>query len=331
MLRFVVCSGLLWSCLTVVCAAEPPETGHPRFLLEWGQLGDKPGEFHSPICVATSPSDDLFVADVNNSRIQRFTTEGKFVSEFELPRDQPERKQCIIGGLAADAEGLYLAFMMQHKIGVYSYDGKLLREWGSKGQQPGQFHQPGGLVIRSDGTIVIADQCNHRVQVFDRDGKFLREWGGHGADAGQFGGPEPAGSRFGGPHFLAQDREGRLYTTEGALGRIQQLDRDGAPLRVWGDKVREPGAFGEYTFGKLPNTFGPIGVFVDHRNRVWVSSLNDRVQAFTPEGRYLFALPTGPSGFVHPHGMAIDRAGHLYLADSGHQRIIKFALPDNPQ
>lgn len=309
-----------------LAAAEPIA---PKFLLEWGERGTKSGQFHSPIHIAIGPKDEVFVADLNNARIQRFTTEGKFVAEFALPIDQPPRKSTMVGGLALDGEHLYVAYMIQHKVGVFTHAGKPVREWGKKGTGDGEFNQPGGILLRKDGTILVVDQCNHRIQVFDANGKFLRKWGQHGSKSGEFGGLEPAGSRFAGPHFLAQDSKGRLYTTEGVLGRVQQFDAEGKPLAAWGSKTAEPGAFGEYTFGMLKNTFGPIGVFVDAKDRVWVSSLNDRVQAFTPEGRFLLKLEgngTKDDKFLHPHGMAQDRAGHFYIADAGHQRIVKFAM-----
>src|SRR5947199_367123 len=114
--------------------------------------------------------------------------------------------------------------------------GKLVRAWGKRGKGDGEFHQPGGIVLRPDGTLYVTDQCNHRVQKFTREGKFLGKWGAYGSKPGQFGAPEPAGSRFGGPHFLTQDSKGRLYTTEGARGRVQQLSAEGQPLLAWGDK-----------------------------------------------------------------------------------------------
>jgi streptogramin lyase len=69
---------------------------------------------------------------------------------------------------------------------------------------------------------------------------------------------------------------------------------------------------------------------VDKRDRVWVSSLNDRVQAFTPQGKFLFAI--GGSGkelgqFARPHGMAMDSKGFLYVCDAGNQRVQKFEVP----
>ena len=143
----------------------------------------------------------------------------------------------------------------------------------------GEFRQPGGIVLAPGGIVYVADQGNHRIQMFDTEGKFRGKWGEHGSGPGQFGGNEPKGSRFGGPHFLARDSRGRIYTTEGTLGRVQQFSAEGKPLHAWGDKGNQPGGFGALKTGFSKQTFGPIGVFVDGKDRVWVSSLNDRVQA----------------------------------------------------
>jgi sugar lactone lactonase YvrE len=220
--------------------------------------------------------------------------------------------------------------MNQHRLAVYNDAGKVIREWGHSGQGEGEFNQPGGIVLRDDGTLYVTDQCNHRVQKFTTEGKFLETWGRHGREPGQFGGSDPAGSRFAGPHFLAQDSQGRLYTTEAGLGRVQQLSPEGHPLRSWGDKGDQPGGFGEYSFGSLDGTYGPIGLMVDHHDRVWVSSLNDRVQCFSADGTYLFGITESgsePGQLDHPHGMAVDSHGDLYVADSSNQRIQKFEIP----
>src|SRR5262245_6792923 len=152
----------------------------PKFVLAWGGKGDQPGEFHSPISLAIDRNDDVYVTDLNNARVQKFTREGKYISGFDLPLDTPPRRSCIIGGMAVDGQGrLYLSFMVQHKVAIHTDDGKVVREWGKRGQEAGEFHQPGGIVLH-DGSVFIADQCNHRVQKFTADGEFLAKWGQHG-------------------------------------------------------------------------------------------------------------------------------------------------------
>lgn len=312
----------------VLFAADLKE---PKFLAEWGKKGDKAGEFYSPIGIAINKKDEVFVTDLNNARVQKFSSDGKHLGGFDLPLDNPKRKSCQAGGIVLDEKGnIYLSFMQQHRVGVYSEDGKLVREWGKRGKSDGEFDQPGGMVLTPDGILFVTDQCNHRVQKFTVEGKFLGKWGEHGTKPGQFDGTMPAGSRFGGPHFLAMDSKSRLYTTEGMLGRVQQLTTDGKPLLAWGNKGDKPGGFGALKTGYAAHTFGPIAVFVDRFDRIWVSSLNDRVQCYTPEGKYLFGIGgpgNGPGELARPHGMAFDSKGHLYIADAGNQRIQKFEVP----
>jgi sugar lactone lactonase YvrE len=307
------------------------EITEPRFLLAWGRRGDQPGEFYSPIGIAVSRQDEVYVTDLNNARVQKFADDGKHLGGFDLPWDDPKRRSSQAGGIAVDASGqIYLSFMQQHVVRVYTEDGKIVREWGRKGSADGEFHQPGGIVFGPDNTLFVADQCNHRVQKFTTDGKFVGKWGEHGKALGQFDGTDPPGSRFGGPHFIARDSHGRLYTTEGMLGRVQQFSPEGKPLLGWGNKGDEPGGFGSYSFANGKMSLGPIAIAVDRYDRVLVSSLNDRVQYFTSDGKYLFGIGgTGdePGEFIHPHGLAFDSQGHLYVADAGNQRIQKFAIP----
>jgi sugar lactone lactonase YvrE len=312
-------------------ASQPEPAGAPKFVLTWGHKGDKPGEFYSPIGLAINPKDEVFVTDVNNARVQKFSADGKFLGAFDLPWDEPKRKSNQAGGIAVDGKGLvYLSYMMQHKVAVYTEAGQLVREWGKHGKGDGELNGPGGIVLTLDGSVYVADQRNHRVQKFTSEGKFLGKWGEHGSKPGQFDGLEKPGSRFGGPHFLALDSKGQIYTTEGALGRVQQFTPEGKPLLAWGDKGDQPGGFGGLKTGYAPNSFGPIAILVDKQDRVWVSSLNDRVQLFTASGKYLFRLGgtgTGPGQFKRPHGLALDSKGFLYVADAGNQRIQKFAIP----
>lgn len=325
----IVATAILLSALPL--RADDLPAPAPKFLRAWGRRGDKPGEFYSPIHIAINRHDEIFVADLNNSRVQKFSTEGEYLGGFDLPPDTPPKKSCIVGGLAVDGDSqLYVAFMNQHRVAVYDPSGKVVREWGKRGDGDGEFFTPGGIVLAKNGTVYVADQNHHRVQMFTTDGKFLGKFGEHGSEPGQFGGMENRGSRFAGPHFLSQDSKGRLYTTEGVMGRIQQLSPEGRPLLAWGNKTDDPGGFGSYQFGSLKNTFGPVGVFVDHHDRVWVSSLNDRVQCFTADGKFLFGIETTgkkDGELAKPHGMALDSKGHFYIADAGNQRILKFEIP----
>jgi DNA-binding beta-propeller fold protein YncE len=313
--------------------AAAPQAAAPRFLKEWGRKGSAPGEFHFPIGIAVNAADEVLVTDFYNNRVQKFSTDGKLLAVIPvLP--QP-------GGIALGRSGeMYLAHFpgqtgkerTPDRISVYEATGKLLRQWGRTGRGDGEFDFPGGVAVGPDGRVYVADQTNRRVQVFDARGKFLAKWGGYGTRPGQFGGNTSPRSRVGGPQFLAFDSKGRLYTTEGSVGRVQRFTAAGKFLLAWGDNEDRPGHFGGVFTGfkdRKATLQGPVGIGVDRHDRVWVSAVSGRIQQFTSGGVYLRGFGgagTGPGRFYAPHGLAFDSRGRLYVVDGFNHRVQKFAV-----
>jgi len=48
----------------------------------WGGLGDKQGQFNEPFDVAVDQQGFVYVTDVRNKRVQKFTEDGDFVLAF---------------------------------------------------------------------------------------------------------------------------------------------------------------------------------------------------------------------------------------------------------
>lgn len=293
-----------------------------EYVLEFGGSGDEPGKFHSPIGIAIDAQDQIYVTEFHTDRVQKFTAEGRWLAAYPVAK-QP-------GGIAVDAAGrLYVTPLLEHRLCVYDAEGRLLREWGRQGAADGEFDEPGGIAIAADGTVIVADQGNHRIQRFTPEGKFLDQWGGHGSAPGQFGGQGRKGARFSGPHFVALDAAGAIWTTEGAEGRIQKFSPMGKPLAAWGTNGTEAGGFGGREGAARNALPGPIGIAIDAQGRVWVSASNDRVQVFSAGGKYLGGLlerGSGPGQLSLPHGLAFDSKGFLYVVDSSNQRVQKFRL-----
>lgn len=313
-----------WSVLSGGKRAWSDETPPPpRFLLEWGRRGKADGEFSACVGIAIGKDDEVYTAEFRNERVQRFTSEGKFLGAFPV---QPHA-----GGVAVDPEGnVYVAHWNSNKVAAYSPAGELQREWGVKGTGDGEFQLPGSVALGPDGLLYVPDQGNSRIQKFTRDGKFVEKWGEHGKEPGQFGGDQPVGGRFAGPQFVAFDRAGNVYTTDAALDRIQKFTPAGQLLAHWGTESAEPGGFGPPPLNKngTPGMGGPIGICVDREDRVWVSATNNRVQQFTNAGKFLHLLGgegTEAGRFHLPHGIALDSRGCLYVVDTMNGRIQKFA------
>src|SRR6476619_6024620 len=78
-------------------AAGNEKLSPPRFLLEWGQPGKEEGEFSACVGIAIGKNDEVYTAEFRNQRVQRFTSEGRFLGAFPV---QPHA-----GGVAVDPDG----------------------------------------------------------------------------------------------------------------------------------------------------------------------------------------------------------------------------------
>ncbi|HTI52270.1 MAG TPA: hypothetical protein VL475_15010 [Planctomycetaceae bacterium] len=204
-------------------------------LREWGVKGAGDGEFQLPGSVALGPDGLLYVPDQGNSRVQKFTRDGKFVGKFgehgkepgQFGGDQP------VGGRFAGpqfvsfdrAGNVYTTDAALDRVQKFTPEGRLLDMWGTESAEPGGFGPPplnkdgtpgmGGpiaiCVDRKDRVWVSA--TNNRVQQFANDGTYLRGIGGKGAEPGQFHLP----------HGIALDSRECLYVADTMNRRIQKF------------------------------------------------------------------------------------------------------------
>jgi DNA-binding beta-propeller fold protein YncE len=57
----------------------------PGFVLKWGSLGSSQGQFYYPMGIGFGPAGNVYVSDSNNHRIQKFTSNGTFITKWGGP------------------------------------------------------------------------------------------------------------------------------------------------------------------------------------------------------------------------------------------------------
>lgn len=196
--------------------------GQPR--RAFGKRGSGPGEFNNPTGVAVDREDNIYVADSDNHRIQRFDAEGRFLGSWGGQGSEPGQLDRPLGLAIDPVRGwLYVADTDNARIQKFDATGRFLLAWGTSGVKAGDLYRPKGMTVAADGSVYVVDSNNHRVQKFDPEGRFLGSFGRNGMEDGELWFP------FG----IALDGEGRLFVTDSQNGRIQVFRENPQVARLY--------------------------------------------------------------------------------------------------
>ena len=158
-----------------------------RWLMSWGEPGEKEGQFHTPHSIATDADGNVYVADRGNGRIQVFDGNGKFlrVIKIDVPFDPntppaignkpklpllpPNMTSspgspwaiCITPG---PNQVLFSADSYPGRVYKLSLDGKVLGYLGESGKQLKQFGWIHEIACPSANEIIVGELLNWRAQ-----------------------------------------------------------------------------------------------------------------------------------------------------------------------
>jgi sugar lactone lactonase YvrE len=160
----------------------------------WGEAGTDNGQFFGPLGIAVESDDDIVVVDSGNFRIQKFTSNGEFITKwgrYEPGDDQHWHLGSPIDIAVDSNDNNYVTDAKHHHHLVKKFDrtGNFIKQWGLLGSGNGEFDHPEGIATFSGNSLLVVDSLNHRVQEFSRDGVFITKWGSYGTQPSQFIGP----------------------------------------------------------------------------------------------------------------------------------------------
>src|SRR5207249_2161927 len=127
-----------------------------------------------------SPQDELYLTDTEDHTVTQWTTDGKLLRRWGIPRTpgpagQPFN-QPTKAVLAADGEMYVADGYGQQRVHRFYRGGNLLHSWGEPGTGPGQFVLPHDVWVDERDRVLVCDRENRRVEIFDRAGHYLGEW-----------------------------------------------------------------------------------------------------------------------------------------------------------
>jgi len=138
-----------------------------RHLLTWGESGTDEGQFNIVHNIKVDRHGWVYVADRENHRIQVFSPEGRFETQWvNLSRaacldidTSGERDIVYIGEYFTGIESNDIGTNLGPRVTVMSTDGKVLARVGTQsyGSQAGRFFSPHGIAVDSKGNLYVAE------------------------------------------------------------------------------------------------------------------------------------------------------------------------------
>jgi hypothetical protein len=296
-----------------VMAAATVVLASISFISKWGTTGAANGQFLTPAGIGVDSAGNVYVAEGNGNRVQKFDNNGNFLLKFGIPGDLPGGFVSP-SGVTVDLVGrIYVTDSFTDRVSKFDATGIFLTTWGGSGSGAGKFLGASGVASDSAGDIYVSDTNNHRIQKFDSGGVHIMSWGTSGSGNGQFNGPQG----------LAIDSADNVYVADTGNNRIQKFSSTGVFITKWGTAGS---ADGEFT--------NPSGVSADPAGTIVVADTgNNRIQTFSNTGTFMESFGSAGSGdgqFSSPQDVAADATGNIFVADTGNDRVQKLGTAVTP-
>lgn len=168
-----------------------------------GCEGVKEGQLVDPRGVLADRDGDVLVVDTGNSRLQRFSSEGRFLqalSGFNTP---------VAVAWNPTNTCYYVTDYQRHCVWKVTSDLRDMQTFSEHGSGRNQLTNPVGVVCDGAGLVYVADSGNHRIQVFSPEGACLHRFGKEGTSEGCL--KTPYGVAW---------HDGQIYVSERGSGRV---------------------------------------------------------------------------------------------------------------
>lgn len=161
-----------------------------KTVAEWGELKSNLEHLNKPTDIALEKNGNVLMTD---GVVKRFSNDGKFINEFGILKDDPDRSISGATNLAINYDqGLVFVSDGNEgygRIKVFSDNGTYLNDFAHKGNSEGKVMDLRGMTFNTKQQLYVADVDNMRISIFDNSGKFIQAFGHQGSFPGELNVP----------------------------------------------------------------------------------------------------------------------------------------------
>lgn len=302
--------------------------------------------------IAFDAADNMYLSDTGLNRVFRVSTDGVVTTlagtgKYGFSGDNGPALQAMLrgpAGVAVDRNGVvYIADASSYVVRAVDAAGMIRTVAGSRkfdSAGPGDngpataasLGFPSGLAVSPDGSVVFVDEATSRARRFTPGGS-ISLVAGNGQFRGFPDGSLGRESFFYRPRMLARDAAGNIFVADSGKHVIYKVTTGNQVYRVAGLGVQGSGRTSDAATDWLLDR--PWGVAVSPSGELYIAdSGNNVIRKLTADGKLVtvagiqgvdgsagenVAATEGQLSF--PEQMAFDRAGNLYIADWGAERV----------
>ena len=257
-------------------------------ILSVGGSGKTEGQFNLPWGVETDKkTDNIYVVDRCNSRVQVFDKAGKYLSQFKT--GELEEPICI-----AISKDIVLISKERHRsLLVYDLNGYFIKEICKSGDGKKRLSEPFGIAIDEvTGDIYVCDCTDCCVKIFAKDYSYKTEFGN-------------------GITFLRDIKLTKnniyLVSNKSPFLYIFNLDLTQVNSAIVSDSISQ--------HLNTPNSF----VIDEAGNFIFPSYSNDNITIFDKQGRLIHKITDSIS---KPVGLTLDSKGRVIVVGHNNRILI---------
>lgn len=290
--------------------------------------------FSNPQGVAVDAAGTIYIADTGNQVIRKVTAAGLVstltngMSHFTSPRAVAVDRAGNV--VVADNE-IQTISRIATKGAMVTFAGSASQHGSAEGKgTAARFNRPCGITVDRQKNLMVTDSFNHTIRAVTPDG-VVTTLAGRAGSVGVTDGKGDA-ARFFWPSGAVLDGSGNMYVADTGNHTLRKV----TPA---GDVTTLAGGAGIAGFsdgsGASARFTSPADLALDRAGNLIVADCGNHVIRRVAPGGAVTTLAGGAgkagrgdgagvaARFSSPSGVAVDKAGNIYVADTGNQLIRK--------